>query len=84
VLAKSNDSDSLAPDERSCETAQDWFFQSKACAGEQWSHGPTPPRWNALRARFWFLHLSPFSKGIEALRKLRRAFCGRGPEKTPS
>ena len=25
-----------------------------------------------------FLHLSPFSKGIEALRKLRRVFCGRG------
>ena len=25
-----------------------------------------------------FPHLSPFSKGIEALRKLRRVFCGRG------
>ena len=25
-----------------------------------------------------FLHLFPFSKGIEALRKLRRVLCGRG------
>ena len=25
-----------------------------------------------------FLHLFPFSKGIEALRKLRRVVCGRG------
>ena len=37
---------------------------------------PKPlPRW----ARgLEFLHLSPFFKGIEALRKLRRVFCGRG------
>ena len=31
-----------------------------------------------LAAPLEFLHLSPFSKGIEALRKLRRVFCGRG------
>jgi len=30
-----------------------------------------------------FLHLSPFSKGIEALRKLRRVFCGRGSSSVP-
>jgi hypothetical protein len=39
--------------------------------------------WSALACcRFGvsILHLSPFSKGIEALRKLRRAFCGRGSE----
>ena len=29
------------------------------------------------------LHLSPFSKAIEALRKLRRAFCGRGSREDP-
>ena len=31
-----------------------------------------------LTRKIQVLHLSPFSKGIEALRKLRRVFCGRG------
>ncbi len=31
-----------------------------------------------LKRTLEFLHLSPFSKGSEALKKLRRVFCGRG------
>ena len=35
-------------------------------------------RSDTCRCALEFLHFSPFSKGIEALRKLRRVFCGRG------
>jgi len=45
------------------------MFKTRS-SSEEWQRHPA--------AALEFLHLSPFSKGIEALRKLRRVCCGRG------
>jgi len=36
---------------------------------------------SAASSALEFLHLSPFSKGMEALRKLPRVFCGKGGQR---